>query len=149
VSADGSYHEYSPVDSVHHAGCGSGGSILISGATVVGTSTARISARGGDAPMYLSSTVSSGCGGGGRVSLWTGRDVELTTAKPRIFHSKNPLSERFEGTLDWAGVIDVSGGTNIFPLANLQLEPLPSCHGGAGTVWFNRSAPQGLSVIVR
>ena len=149
VSADGSYHEYSPVDSVHHAGCGSGGSILISGATVVGTSTARISARGGDAPMYQSSSVSSGCGGGGRVAIWTGRDVELKSDKPRIFHSQDPLSERFEGTLDWAGVIDVSGGTNIFPLANSRFEPLPSCHGGAGTVWFNCSAPQGLSVIVR
>ena len=99
--------------------------------------------------MYKSSTVSSGCGGGGRVAIWTGRDVELAYEKPRRIHSLNPSSERFGGTLDWAGVIDVSGGTNIFPLADAGFEPLPSCHGSAGTVWFNRSAPQGLSVIAR
>ena len=149
VSANGSYHEYSPVEYAHWAGCGSGGSVLISGATVAGEPTARISARGGDAPMYQSSTVSSGCGGGGRVAIWTGRDVELAYEKPRRIHSLNPSSERFGGTLDWAGVIDVSGGTNIFPLADAGFEPLPSCHGSAGTVWFNRSAPQGLSVIAR
>jgi hypothetical protein len=153
VSANGSYHEFTVDFTLHHrSGCGSGGSVLISGATVESSETALISARGGDAPMMLSPTISAGCGGGGRVAIWTGRDVELKSDKPKIFHSQDPASERFGGTLVWNGAVDVGGGTNIMLRTDADapvLEQLPASHGAAGTVWFNRFAPQGLSVIVR
>jgi hypothetical protein len=152
VTANGSFHEYMVYDTYHYAGCGSGGSVLISGATVESSETALISARGGDAPMMSSPTISAGCGGGGRVAIWTGRDVELKSDKPKVFHLQDPASEKFGGTLVWNGAVDVGGGTNIMLRTDAgapQPGQLPASHGGAGTVWFNRSAPQGLSVIVR
>jgi hypothetical protein len=126
--------------------------VLICGATVESAATALISARGGDAPTMESPTVSAGCGGGGRVAVWTGRDVELKSDKPKVFHLQDPASEKFGGTLVWNGAVDVGGGTNIILRTDAgapQPGQLPASHGGAGTVWFNRFAPQGLSVIVR
>jgi hypothetical protein len=153
VSANGSFHEYGiHFDRHHYAGCGSGGSVLISGATVESTETALVSARGGDAPMMQSARVSAGCGGGGRVAIWTGRDIELRSAKPRKIHSQDPASEKFGGTLVWAGTVDVGSGTNIVLRTDADapaVEQLPTSYSGAGTVWFNRFAPQGLGVIVR
>ena len=78
--------------------------------------------------------------------------MELKSDRPKIFHSQDPASERFGGTLVWNGAVDVGGGTNIMLRTDADapvLEQLPASHGAAGTVWFNRFAPQGLSVIVR
>jgi hypothetical protein len=149
ISANGSYAEYMVPEAAHWGGSGSGGSVCIRGATVTALPTARISARGGDALMLLASDVSSGTGGGGRIAIWAGYDVELAMDKPRRVHSADPSSPILEGGIDWAGIVDVGAGTNIILDVTKNLTPLESCYGEPGSVYFNRSLPQGLQLLVR
>ena len=97
--------------------------------------------------MLAASDISSGTGGGGRVAIWAGYDIELAMDKPRRVHSTDPAASVFDGGINWAGVVDVSAGTNI--IRNAAFTPLTSCYGQPGTVYFNRSLPQGLQLLVR
>lgn len=123
---------------------GAGGTVYLSGSTISGDG--RISARGGDGANYANSA--SGCGGGGRVALWSGVENAAkwgTSGRCRIRRT----GEAQEGCT-YAGAIDVSGGTNVYARVGLATLERPASFGGTGTVGYGRIMPPvGMQIVVR
>ncbi len=123
---------------------GAGGTVYLSGSTVSGGG--RISARGGDGANYANSA--SGCGGGGRVALWSGIENAAkygTSGRCRIRRT----GEAQEGCT-YAGAIDVSGGTNVYARVGAATLERPASFGGSGTVGYGRIMPPvGMQIVVR
>ncbi len=123
---------------------GAGGTVYLSGSTVSGGG--RISARGGDGANYANSA--SGCGGGGRVALWSGVENAAKYGTERRCRIRR-TAEAQEGCT-YAGVVDVSGGTNIYARVGAASLERPASFGEAGTVGYGQIMPPiGMQIVVR
>lgn len=123
---------------------GAGGTVYLSGSTVSGGG--RISARGGDGANYANSA--SGCGGGGRVALWSGVENAAKYGTERRCRIRRTAKAQ-EGCT-YAGVVDVSGGTNIYARVGAASLERPASFGEAGTVGYGQIMPPiGMQIVVR
>lgn len=123
---------------------GAGGTVYLSGSTVSGGG--RISARGGDGANYANSA--SGCGGGGRVALWSGVENAAKYGTERRCRIRR-TAEAQEGCT-YAGVVDVSGGTNIYARVGAASLERPASFGEVGTVGYGQIMPPiGMQIVVR
>ena len=148
-------------------GGGAGGGIYLSGASFAGSGT--ISARGGNATSgYVDGkpgkTVDytgvrfayvGGCGGGGRVVVRTGADVEGKTKLLKDVSSDYHSDAVVQELNAFTGSISVGGGTNIWNKADAALKgksapQFEQTYGGDGTVRFLRDIPApGAILLVR
>ena len=124
-------------------GSGAGGGIRLYGASFAGSG--RLSACGGDAVGgYADDNAvygyASGCGGGGRILIATGADVEAAKVKSQVFRSTEMTDVDIAPGVAFTGVVELSGGTNIWPKADKVGDPVQfeRSHGSAGTVRFTR-----------
>ena len=143
-------------------GSGAGGGVHLSGASFSGTG--RIEAKGGDAVGSIQDGTgawagkkvgyASGCGGGGRVVIVTGADVE---GKIKILQDKSsdyrsdPVVQELN---TFSGTISAAGGRNMWHAAwkSRTDEPpqFPGSYGGDGTVRFLRDIPApGVLLFIR
>lgn len=92
-----------------YGGGGSGGSILLESKVFRLGETGVLSARGGDTTPY--STIPSGSGGGGRVSVWCGNPWQENLPRPLRVASSSPISGRdVDEHFFWNGACSVAAG---------------------------------------
>lgn len=141
-------------------GSGAGGGVHLTGASFAGAGT--IQAKGGNA---ISGTVAgtdtaagktfkyaSACGGGGRVVITTGADVEGKIKILKDLSADWKSDTRVQELNSFNGTIDVAGGVNIWNATNKTGDPLQfeATHGAEGTVRYLRNIPApGALLMIR
>ena len=125
-------------------GSGSGGSIMLEGASFTGAATGCLSAKGGNARVnYRNATP----GGGGRIAVYTGNErYDKSVSIRRLKTLEAPIAP--EEGLPYAGTYTVAGGTSAYVPADGM--PADAGHAADGTVRFVTITPKlGLSIIFR
>ncbi len=83
--------------------CGAGGTVLLECKTFSMGASGSVSAAGGGIAMLSANFYNGGCGGGGRIAVWTGDPfVEGETPASALSTVEKPQ--------DWAGTFSVAGG---------------------------------------
>ncbi len=116
---------------------GAGGTIRLSSRTFAGAKTGVLTARGGDIGATGSNReASSGAGGGGRISVWTGDPIQRGLVIRRV--GKYSVANESSGC-NFLGLATATGGTN--DVAQLPSATGATLNGGDGTVRFVHYLP--------
>lgn len=124
-----------------NGGAGAGGSILLECQQFSGGGI--LSACGGRNPNSTAdNTKMFGCGGGGRIAVWTGKPYELGQRTRRCTVSTTPSALSDKGIL-FSGTATAVGGVS-------NRSDVPALTGDGGTVRFvYNPGPQGALLLVR
>ena len=125
---------------------GAGGAIRLLSKTFAGAETGVLTARGGDIGATASGRgTSSGAGGGGRISVWTGETIQGGIVRRRV-GKYNTASE--SPGCNFLGLATATGGTN--EVSQLSSATGATLNGGDGTVRFvHYLPPDGLIISIR